>query len=111
MRTYLVNVLWKHSWLTFFLMGVSFLLFGVMTVNIFVLLKANIDLYLTYGRMVIADGALLQLAELIGSGYLSMIFYVLFKACEHVLVRHLTCAHDDDRSARHVTGDSSQRSL
>ena len=58
MRTYLVNALWKRSWLTFFLMGVSFLLFGVMTVNIFVLLKANIDLYLTYGRMVIADGAL-----------------------------------------------------
>jgi len=111
MRTYLVNVLWKHPWLTFFLMGVSFLLFGVMTVNIFVLLKANIDLYLVYGRMVIADGALLQLAELIGFGYLSMIFYVLFKACEHVLVKHLTCARGDDRSARRVTGDSSQRSL
>ena len=111
MRTYLVNVLWKRSWLTFFLMGVSFLLFGVMTVNIFVLLKANIDLYLAYGRMVIADGALRQLTELIGFGYLSMIFYVLFKACEHVLVSHLTCARDDDRRARPVTGDSSQRSL
>ncbi len=91
MRTHLVHALWKRPWLTFFLMGVSFLLFGVMTVNIFVLLKANLDLYVNYGTMVLADGALLQLAELIGFGYLSMLFYVLFKACEHVLVRHLTC--------------------
>ena len=90
MRTHLIDVLWKRRWLTFLLMGLFFLLFGAMTVNIFVLLKANIDLYLDYGTMVIADGALLQLAELIGYGYLSMLFYVLFKACEHVLVTHLT---------------------
>jgi len=90
MRTRLIDVLWKRRWLTFLLMGLFFLLFGAMTVNIFVLLKANIDLYLDYGTMVIADGALLQLAELIGYGYLSLLFYVLFKACEHILVTHLT---------------------
>jgi hypothetical protein len=32
--------------------------------------------------MVIADGALQQLFELIGSAYLSMVFYVLFRLCE-----------------------------
>jgi hypothetical protein len=90
MRTQLIGFLWTHRWLTFLLMGLSFLLFGAMTVNIFVLLKANIELYLDYGTMVIADGALLQLAQLIGYGYLSMLFYVLFKACEHVLVVDLT---------------------
>ena len=90
MQTRLIDVLWKHRWLTFLLMGLFFLLFGAMTVNIFVMLKANIDLYLDYGAMVIADGALLQLAELIGYGYLSLLFYVLFKACEHILVTHLT---------------------
>src|SRR5437660_12595305 len=90
MRTHLIDVLWKRRWLTFLLMGLFFLLFGAMTVNIFVLLKANIDLYLDYGTMVIADGALLQLAELIGYGYLSLLFYVLFKACEHILVTQLT---------------------
>ena len=111
MRTYLVNALWKRSWLTFFLMGVSFLLFGVMTVNIFVLLKANLDLYVTYGRMVIADGALLQLAELIGYGFLSMLFYVLFKACEHVLVRRLTCEPRGTRAELRDITESSQRSL
>ena len=96
MRTRLIDFLWNHRWLTFLLMGLFFLLFGAMTVNIFVLLKANIDLFLDYGTMVIADGALLQLAELIGYGYLSMLFYVLFKACEHILVAHLT----GERSAR-----------
>jgi hypothetical protein len=89
MRNRLLDLLWKRLWLTFLLMGVFFLLFGVLTVNIFVLLKANIDLYVDYGAMVIADGALLQLAELIGYGYLSLLFYVLFKACEHVLVTRL----------------------
>ena len=90
MRMRPFDFLWKRLWLTFLLMGVFFLLFGVLTVNIFILLKVNIDLYVDYGAMVIADGALLQLAELIGYGYLSLLFYVLFKACEHVLVTHLT---------------------
>ena len=43
-----------------------------MTVNIFVLLKANIDLFVEYGLMVIGDGALEQLVDLLGSAYLSM---------------------------------------
>jgi hypothetical protein len=111
MRTYIVNVLWRRPWLTFLLMGVSFLLFGVMTVNIFVLLKANLDLYVNYGTMVIADGALLQLAELIGYGYLSMLLYVLFKACEHVLVRHLTCEPRNTRPALRDITEKSQQSL
>ncbi len=111
MRAYLVNALWKRSWLTFFLMGVSFLLFGVTTLNIFVLLKANIDLYLNYGRMVIADGALLQLVQLIGLGYLSMLFYVVFKACEHVLVNHLTCEPRSGRTGRGDIAETSRRSL
>jgi len=111
MRTYLANALWKRPWLTFFLMGVSFLLFGIMTVNIFVLLKANLDLYINYGTIVIADGALLQLAELIGFGYLSMLLYVLFKACEHVLVRHLTCEPKADRTAPRNITEASSHSL
>ena len=91
MRRHLIAWLCKREWLTFLLMGVFFLLFGVMTANIFVLLKANIDL-------VIADGALLQLAELIAYGYLSLLFYILFKTCEHVLVNGLAGDHPQRRS-------------
>ena len=71
-------------------MGLFFLLFGFTSVNLFVVLKANIDLFLEYGLMVIEDGALQQLIEILGSTYLSMIFYVVFKLCERVLVERLT---------------------
>ncbi|HRD68083.1 MAG TPA: hypothetical protein PKY50_18255 [Candidatus Competibacter sp.] len=90
MQKILTKLAFKHWWATFFLMGIFFLLFGVTSLNLFVLLKANIDLYLEYGTMVIADGALRQLVELIGYGYLSLLFYVLFKTCERVLVERLT---------------------
>ena len=111
MRMRLLEFLWKRLWLTFLLMGVFFLLFGVLTVNIFVLLKANIDLYVDYGAMVIADGALLQLAELIGYGYLSLLFYVLFKACEHVLVTRLAGEKPKSRDLFRDPAESSPSSL
>ena len=67
-----------------------FLLFGITSVNLFVLLKMNIDLFLEYGTMVIADGALEQLADLLGSAALSIVFYLAFKVCERLLVERLT---------------------
>jgi hypothetical protein len=85
-----IDFLFRRPRLTFALMGGLFLLFGVTSVNLFVLLKANIDLFVEYGPMVIADGALEQLVDLVGSAYLSMVFYTLFKVCERVLVERLT---------------------
>jgi hypothetical protein len=86
----LIEFLFNHPRLTFVLMGAFFLAFGVTTVNLFVQLKANIDLFLEYGLMVIEDGALQQLTELLGLTYFSMIFYLLFKLCERILVERLT---------------------
>jgi hypothetical protein len=40
--------------------------------------------------MVIDDGALQQLIEIIGASYLSIVFYVLFKVCERILIERLT---------------------
>ncbi len=85
-----IDFLFRRPRLTFGLMGACFLLFGLTTVNLFVILKANIDLFLDYGLMVVADGALQQLAELLGSAYLGMVFWLLFKVCERVLVERLT---------------------
>jgi hypothetical protein len=85
-----IGFLYRHPKLTFLLMGVFFLLFGFTSVNLFVVLKANIDLFLEYGAMVIEDGALQQFIEIVGSSYLSIVFYVLFKVCERVLVERLT---------------------
>jgi hypothetical protein len=82
--------LYRHPWLTFILMGFSFLLFGFYSVNLFVLLKANIELILEYGMMAMADGAAQQLAELLFAAYLSMLFFLGFKVCERILVARMT---------------------
>ncbi len=44
------------------------------------------------GLMALAAGSLRQLMELLGTLFLSMFFYVIFKACEHQLVHHITHA-------------------
>jgi hypothetical protein len=85
-----IELLFRHPWLTFMLMGACFLLFGFTSVNLYVLLAANVNLFLEYGTMVIADGALQQLAELLGLVVLSIVFYVLFAMCDRILVRRLT---------------------
>lgn len=85
-----IGFLYRHPKVTLLLMGAFFVLFGFTSVNLFVILKANIDLFLQYGLMVIEDGALQQLVEILGSAYLSIVFYVLFKVCERVLVERLT---------------------
>ena len=85
-----LDFLYAHAWLTLVLMVAFFLCFGVTSVNLFVLLKMNIDLFIQYGLMVIEDGALEQLVDLIVSATLSIVFYLVFKVCERVLVEKLT---------------------
>jgi hypothetical protein len=85
-----LDFLYAHASLTFVLMVGFFLLFGITSVNLFVLLKMNIDLFVQYGLMVIADGALEQLFDLLLSAVLSIVFYLLFKICERLLVERLT---------------------
>jgi divalent metal cation (Fe/Co/Zn/Cd) transporter len=82
----------KHRTTTFAVMGVAFIVFGVGTLNLFMLLKRNVDLLTDYGWMALMDGGLAQLAELVVTGYLGLAAYVVFKACEHALVHHLARA-------------------
>ena len=60
------------------------------SVNLFVLLMSNINLFIEYGVMVIDEGALRQLAELLGLASLSGMFYVGFSVCDRTLLRRLT---------------------
>jgi hypothetical protein len=80
----------RHPLLTFVLMGAFFLLFGVLSVNLFFLFKANISLFIRYGLSVIDDGALDQLLELLGQALLCVLCFVLFAICERILVKRLT---------------------
>jgi len=75
---------------TFVVMGVAFLAFGVGTLNLFLVLKSNLVLLSDYGWQAVMDGGAAQLVEIVVTGYLSLAAYVVFKACEHALVHHLT---------------------
>jgi hypothetical protein len=85
---HLKNFLERHLVVTFLLLGLSFGLFGLVSFNLIYLFKANLALFIDYGVMVIGDGALQQLVELVCYGYLGLAAYVLFKTCEHSLVDH-----------------------
>jgi hypothetical protein len=89
LRAWLQRVVFSRAWLTFALLVLSFLVFGAGTFNLFLLLKANIELIGEHGMQALADGAAQQFVELLGTAVLSMAAYVLFKACEHRLVRML----------------------
>ena len=94
LRKFFTEVLRERPLLAFLLMGLSFVLFGLTSLNLIYLLKANISLFLEYGWMVVRDGALRQLFELLAYGYLSLLFYVVFKCCEHQLVNYFTHKKD-----------------
>lgn len=75
----------SRLWLTFVVLGLSFLAFGAGTLNLGLLLMANVRLLGEHGWQAIMDGALHQLLELAITGYLSIAAYVVFKTCEHRL--------------------------
>jgi hypothetical protein len=89
MQGWLDRVVFARAWLTFLVMVLAFLLFGAGTVNLFFVLKANLELIAEHGMQALADGAAQQLVELLVTAAMSMAAYVLFKACEHKLVRRL----------------------
>jgi hypothetical protein len=85
----------RHQILAFVLMGVFFLLSGIASIDLYVVLKANIELFQKYGSAVIDDGALQQLAEILGTAVVSILCFVLFVVCERIVVDRLTATLRD----------------
>ena len=85
----------RHQLLTFILMGAFFLVSGIASIDLYVVLKANIELFGKYGMAVIDDGALRQLAEILGTAFLSILCFVLFVVCERIVVDRLTATLRD----------------
>ena len=83
------RVVLGRRWLTFVVMCLSFALFGAGTLNLFNLFRANLSLIADNGLMALGDGAAQQLLELLMTLALSMLSYIVFKACEYRLVRGL----------------------
>jgi len=95
MLRHAIAFLRSHPLLAFVLMGAFFLLSGTISINLYVVLMANIDLFRMYGVQVIDDGALRQLAEILSAAFFSVLFFVLFVVCERVVVGHLTGSLQD----------------
>ena len=85
LRRHFQRVVLARPWLTFVVMGLAFFCFGVVSLNLLHLLRANAELILDNGVMALADGGGLQLVELVVNGYIAMLAYVVLKTCEHAL--------------------------
>src|ERR1700759_2607076 len=85
LRRHLQRVVLARPWLTFVVMGLAFFCFGMVTLNLLHLLRANSDLIIDNGVMALADGGARQLVELLADGYLAMLAYVVLKTAEPTL--------------------------
>jgi hypothetical protein len=85
-RKTLYVLLHENAWLAFVLMGLSFVLFGVATLNLLNVFHAAWEFLVMHGWDAVREGVLMQIAELVISGYGAAAFYVLFKLCEKALV-------------------------
>lgn len=94
-ETRLFRFLLRRWWAALLLLGLSFVLFGVASYNLFDVLQANLRFIAEHGLMAVMDGALLQLAELLAYGYAAAICYTGWKLCEKALVWRLS-HHDED---------------
>jgi len=88
-RHWFQRVVLSRVWLSFIVMGLSFFAFGVGSLNLFFLLKANTALLLEHGWLAVMEGGLQQLLELLFTGYASMLAYTVFKACEYRMAHWL----------------------
>ncbi len=89
-------VLKRHAWATFLLLGVSFVLGSMLTLNLLHTLMANFEFLSMYGVEAVRDGGLLQLLEIVASGYFAGACYVVFKVCEKVLVERVIMNKDNE---------------
>ncbi|MDI9846984.1 hypothetical protein QM467_02790 [Rhodoblastus sp. 17X3] len=89
MRKAFQRILTFHWLTTFLLMGVFSFLGALASVNIFVMLDANVRFLSAHGAMAVMEGALTQLGQLLASGLFALAMYLGFKACERVLVEKI----------------------
>ena len=89
LKRWFQTVVLGRLWLTFVVMGLAFFGFGIGTLNLFYLLQANGALLLDHGWVAVMEGGLVQLAELLATGYASMAAFTVFKACEYRLAHWL----------------------
>jgi hypothetical protein len=88
MQKFLSSIFNGPIWLPFLLMGVFGGLSAITSYDLILLFVANFSFVSQYGVMALKDGGLLQLAQLIVYGYVSIAFYILFKGCLYGVLGH-----------------------
>ncbi len=83
----------SRLWLTYIVLGLSFLASGVGTIRLFYTLDANLKLIFEHGWMALMDGGAAQFVELVLTAYLSLLAYIVFKACEYRLSHWVVDGH------------------
>jgi hypothetical protein len=79
----------RHWALTLVVMCCSVFVFSLMSFNLFHMWQENVRVISESGSTVLFDGALQQLFELTVSSFIAAVCYVIFKACEKVLVEKI----------------------
>lgn len=92
-----ISVLMHRYWpVTYAVMVLSFLIFGAASVNLAQTFLLNIRLIQEHGLLVLMEGALDQLLELLASAGFSVGFYLVFKSCESVLLQRILVSSQHD---------------
>lgn len=80
----------RQRWACFGLMTLSFIAFGLLTLDLVRLVTANAAFLFDNGWQGLLDGGLTQLLELLASCVGAMAAWLLFKLCETLLIQSLT---------------------
>lgn len=80
----------RHRVACFGLMVLSFIAFGLLTLDLVRVLGANAAFLQENGWQGVQDGGLRQLAELLLSAVAAMAAWLMFKLCETLLLQRLT---------------------
>lgn len=80
----------RHRLACFVVMTLSFIAFGLLTLDLVRLVTANAAFLFDNGWQGLLDGGLRQLLELLASCVGAMVAWLLFKLCETLLIQSLT---------------------
>ena len=89
-RSRLFEWLQHHLLLTFFLLCLSFVTFGWLSFDLIRIFSANAEYLVDNGWQGLMDGGFEQLVDLVLTTLAAMVFYIVFKLCEAVLMQRLS---------------------
>ncbi|SMC17758.1 hypothetical protein SAMN02745857_00397 [Andreprevotia lacus DSM 23236] len=90
MRRATILYLKRHPLAAVLVMALAFVTLTASSVNLLMLLHANLDFIWRSGWWALREGALLQLLGLLLSAIIALLSYLVFKTCEKLLVEKIT---------------------